>query len=68
MRQSACLVFNPGMVDIYDAFFNCTPEGRATDSMMFPTKAIHFSWLGPELLVCCLDRCSTLSIQIILYC
>ena len=25
MRQSACLVFNPIMVDNYAAFFNCTP-------------------------------------------
>ena len=30
MRQSACLVFNPIMVD-------CTPVGRASDSMMAPT-------------------------------
>ena len=29
MRQSACLVFNPIMVDNYAAFFNCTPVGRA---------------------------------------
>ena len=34
MRQSACLVFNPIMVDNYAAFFNCTPVGRASDSMM----------------------------------
>ena len=27
MRQSACLVFNPIMVDKYAAFFNCTPVG-----------------------------------------
>ena len=33
------------MVDNYAAFFNCTPVGH---------KAIHFSWLGPELFVCCL--------------
>ena len=33
MRQSACLVFNPIMVDDYAAFFNCTPVGRASDSM-----------------------------------
>ena len=39
---------------IYAAFFNCTPVGRASDSMMARLKAIHFSWLGPELLVCCL--------------
>ena len=56
MRQSACLVFNQIMVDNYAAFFNCTPVGRSSDSMMAPPrlKAIHFSWLGPELLVCCL--------------
>ena len=29
MRQSACLVFNPIIVDNYAAFFNCTPVGRA---------------------------------------
>ena len=37
MPQSACLVFNPIMVDNYAAFFNCTPVGRASDSMMAPT-------------------------------
>ena len=37
MRQSACSVFNPIMVDNYAAFFNCTPVGRASDSMMAPT-------------------------------
>ena len=37
MRQSACLVSNPIMVDNYAAFFNCTPVGRASDSMMGPT-------------------------------
>ena len=37
MRQSACLVFNPIMVDNYAAFFNCTPVGRASDSMVAPT-------------------------------
>ena len=37
MRQSACLVFNPITVDNYAAFFNCTPMGRASDSMMAPT-------------------------------
>ena len=34
---SACLVFNPITVDNYAAFFNCTPVGRASDSMMAPT-------------------------------
>ena len=37
MRQSACLVFNPIMVDNYAAFFTCPPVGRASDSMMAPT-------------------------------
>ena len=37
MRQSASLVFNPIMVDNYAAFFNCTPVGRASDSMMART-------------------------------
>ena len=37
MRQSACLVFNPIMVNNYAAFFNCTPVGRASDSMMTST-------------------------------
>ena len=29
MRQSACLVINPNMVDSYAALFNCTPVDRA---------------------------------------
>ena len=37
IRQSACLVFNPIMIDNYAAFFNCTPVGRASDSFMAPT-------------------------------
>ena len=37
MRKSACLVFNPIIVDNYAAFFNCTPVDRASDSMMTPT-------------------------------
>ena len=37
MRQFACLVLNRIMVDNYAAFFNCTPVGRASDSMMAPT-------------------------------
>ena len=42
MRQSAYLVFNPITVDNYAAFFNCTPVGRASDSMMAP--AILVGW------------------------
>ena len=37
MRQSACLVFKPIMVENNATFFNCTPVGRASDSMMGPT-------------------------------
>ena len=37
MRQSACLDFNPIMIDNYAVFFNCTLMGRASDSMMAPT-------------------------------
>ena len=50
MRHSACLVFNQIMVDNYAAFFNCTSVGRAADyDGTYDDKAIHFSWLGPEL-------------------
>ena len=37
MRQSACLVFNPISVNNFTSLFNCTPVGRASDSMMAPT-------------------------------
>ena len=37
MRQSACFVFNPIMVNNYASLFNWTPVGRASDSMMVPT-------------------------------
>ena len=36
MRQSACLVFNPITVNKFASLFNCTPVGRASDSMMAP--------------------------------
>ena len=54
IRQSACLVINPITVDNFAALFNCTPVDRASDSLITRPKAIHFSWLGPELFVCCL--------------
>ena len=55
MRQSASLVINPITVYNFAALFNCTPVDRSLDYMMAP-KAIHFSWLGPELsfVACCL--------------
>ena len=37
MRQSACLVFHPITVNNFASLFNCTPVGRASDSMMAPT-------------------------------
>ena len=52
MRQSACLVVNPITVDNFASLFNCTPVGRASDTVMDPTnKATYFSRLGPELFV-----------------
>ena len=48
MRQNACLVINPITVNGYATIFNCTPVDRALDSMMARPKAIHFSWLGPD--------------------
>ena len=53
MLQSACLVSYPVMVENYAAFFNCTPVGQASDSVMAHLKAVHLSWLGPEFLVLC---------------
>ena len=37
MRQSPCLVFNPITVNNFASLFNCTPVGRASDSVMAPT-------------------------------
>ena len=37
VRQTACLVFNPIMVDNCAAFFTCTLVGRASYSMIAPT-------------------------------
>ena len=37
MRQSACLEFNQITVNKFASLFNCTPVGRASDSMMAPT-------------------------------
>ena len=55
VMQSACLGFSPIMVDNYAAFFKLHVGGSASDSMMAPIyNAIHFNWLGPELLVSCL--------------
>ena len=37
MRQSACLVINPIMVDGCAALFDCMPVHRASDSILAPT-------------------------------
>ena len=37
MRQSACLVFNRITVNNFASLWNCTPVGRASDSMLAPT-------------------------------
>ena len=37
MRQCACLVINPILVDNFAPLFNCTPVDRASDSLMAPT-------------------------------
>ena len=37
MLQSACLVINPITIDSFASLFNCTPLGRASDSVMGPT-------------------------------
>ena len=37
MRRSECLVFGPVAVGDFASLFNCTPVGRASDSMMAPT-------------------------------
>ena len=60
MRQSACLVFILVTVDNYTAFFNCSV--RLYDGL----ASIHFSWLGPELLVCCLAYRVSASVFVLL--
>ena len=55
MRQSACLVFNPITVNNFASLFNCTPVGRASDSMMAPQwKLFILVGLGRSFFVCCL--------------
>ena len=54
MRQSARLVFNPITVNNFASLFNCTPVGRASDSMMAPTKLFILVGLGRSFFVCCL--------------
>ena len=37
MRQTACLVINPTLVESYASLFNCTTAGRASDSVTAST-------------------------------
>ena len=37
LQQTACLEVNSITVDNFAFLFNCTPEGRTSDSMMVPT-------------------------------
>ena len=55
MRQSACFVINPIMVDNYAAFLIARRWVGCQTLWRSGLKAINFSWsVGPELLVCCL--------------
>ena len=57
MRQSTCLVFNPITVNNFASLFNCTPVGRASDSMMAPDiKLFILVGLGRSFFVCCLSH------------
>ena len=49
IRQYACLVINPVMVDNFVALFGCTPKDWASDSMMARPKTILVAGLGLEL-------------------
>ena len=51
MRQSACLAINPITVNNFASLFDCTPVGRASDSVMGPTCWMNFNWLGPDLVL-----------------
>ena len=42
MRQSACLVIDPITVDSFAFLPKCTPDGRASDSMMGPINLKEF--------------------------
>ena len=50
MRQSACFVINLITVDNFAVLFNCSPEDRASDSMMAPTESYSFLLFGTRAL------------------
>ena len=37
LQQTTCLVVNPFAIDNFACFFNCTPVGRTSGSMMVPS-------------------------------
>ena len=45
MRQTACLVVNPVIVDGYASLFNCTAAVRASDSMTASSSNFN-QWVG----------------------
>ena len=47
LRQTACLVFNPIMVEGYAALFSSTAVVQASDSMTVRCEARN-SWLKPD--------------------
>ena len=51
MRQSACLISNPIIVDNYAAFFNCTPVCRASDYTMGQRYSFYLIWAGASCLL-----------------
>ena len=55
IRQCACLVVNPVMVDNFPALFNCKPVDRASDSYNGPDLKLFIivGW-GRSSFVCCL--------------
>ena len=46
IQQSSCLVLNPITVNNYAPLFECTPMGRASDSIMVASEsyAFGFDW------------------------
>ena len=61
MRQSGCLVINPITVNSFASLFNCTPVGRASDSMINIKLADLFKLvgIGLSLVYCLVIRSST---------
>ena len=52
MRQSACLVIDPIMVDSFASLLNCKPVGRASESKDGPNiKLVDLLKFGVQLVV-----------------